>query len=144
MRTQTVMESANVVVDDLKDLSEFSTEEQIEDLLEKPAAEEKEPDEATEAVSRLLCRNLLLQKISTTKESEHSSNSITDPIQREPSSRVKKNHPSDLILGNLDESMVTRRKYANIIQFLCFISSLEPKSVKEALMDEDWFLSYAG
>ncbi|XP_062102828.1 uncharacterized protein LOC133812992 [Humulus lupulus] len=35
MRTQTVMKFANVVVDDLKDFSEFSTKEHIESLLEK-------------------------------------------------------------------------------------------------------------
>ncbi|XP_062103341.1 uncharacterized protein LOC133814391 [Humulus lupulus] len=73
---------------------------------------------------------------STEKETKQPPNIITDPIQREPSSRVKKNHPNDLILGNMDESMVTRRRYANLIQFVCFISSLEPKNVKEALMDE--------
>ncbi|XP_062104185.1 uncharacterized mitochondrial protein AtMg00810-like [Humulus lupulus] len=38
----------------------------------------------------------------------------------------------------MDESMVTRRRYANLIQFLCFVSSLEPKNLKEALMDEAW------
>ncbi|XP_062085813.1 uncharacterized mitochondrial protein AtMg00810-like [Humulus lupulus] len=38
----------------------------------------------------------------------------------------------------MDESMFTRRRYANLIQFVCFVSSLEPKNVKEALMDEAW------
>ena len=33
---------------------------------------------------------------------------LQDPIRKEPSSRVKKNHPSELILGNLDKQMVIR------------------------------------
>ena len=63
---------------------------------------------------------------------------ITHSIQREPSTRVKKNHPSDLILGDIEESMVTRRRYVNLVQFVCFTSSFEPKNVKEALSDESW------
>lgn len=35
MRTQTVMESINVVFDDTKDFSEFSTEKEIEDFIDK-------------------------------------------------------------------------------------------------------------
>ncbi|XP_062112999.1 uncharacterized protein LOC133824148 [Humulus lupulus] len=38
-------------------------------------------------------------------------------MQREPSARIKKNHPSDLILGDIEESMVTRKKYVNLVQF---------------------------
>ncbi|XP_062073656.1 uncharacterized protein LOC133777911 [Humulus lupulus] len=63
---------------------------------------------------------------------------ITDSIQREPSARIKKNHPSDLILGDIEESMVTRKRYVNLVQFVCFTSSFEPKNVKEALNDESW------
>ncbi|PON92619.1 hypothetical protein TorRG33x02_114790, partial [Trema orientale] len=40
---------------------------------------------------------------------------IQDPIQKEPSSRVKKNHPTDLIIGNLDDGMVTRRRNINLV-----------------------------
>ncbi|XP_062118855.1 uncharacterized mitochondrial protein AtMg00810-like [Humulus lupulus] len=72
------------------------------------------------------------------KETKQPPNIITDPIKREPPSRVMKNHPTDLILGNMDESMVTRIRYANLIQFLYSVSSLEPENVKVALMDEAW------
>ena len=61
---------------------------------------------------------------------------LQDPIRKEPSSRIKKNHSFDLILGNLDEQMVTRKRYANMVRFTSFISLTEPKNVKEALVDE--------
>ena len=63
---------------------------------------------------------------------------LHDPIRKEPSSRVKKNHQFDLIPGNLDEQMVTRKRYVNIVRFTLFISLTEPKNVKEALVDEFW------
>ncbi|XP_062103534.1 uncharacterized protein LOC133814611 [Humulus lupulus] len=34
---------------------------------------------------------------------------ITNSIQREPSTRIKKNHPLNIILGDIEESMVTRK-----------------------------------
>ncbi|XP_062094317.1 uncharacterized protein LOC133800375 [Humulus lupulus] len=61
---------------------------------------------------------------------------ITDSIQRKAYARVKKNHLTNLILGNIEDSMVTRRRYVNLVQFVYFTSSFEPKNVKEALCDE--------
>ena len=63
---------------------------------------------------------------------------LHDPIRKELSSRVKKSHPFDLILGNLDEQMVTRKRYANLVRFTCFVSLTKPKNVKKALVDEFW------
>ncbi|XP_058185795.1 uncharacterized protein LOC131303019 [Rhododendron vialii] len=57
---------------------------------------------------------------------------------KEPSARVKLNHPKDLVVGNLDEGMLTRRKATNIANYVCYTSSLEPKKVEEALSDELW------
>ncbi|XP_060972158.1 uncharacterized protein LOC115717516 [Cannabis sativa] len=59
----------------------------IEDLLEKPAVEEKELDEASEAVVEVTVQESVATENPTTKESEYPLNSIIDPIQREPSSR---------------------------------------------------------
>ncbi|XP_062075658.1 uncharacterized protein LOC133779758 [Humulus lupulus] len=120
-----------------------SKEEKIEGLLEKSPELADDLAAITESSSKVTPQDSVATtndflESSTKKETEQLPNIITDPIQREPSSRVKKNHPTDLILGNMHESMVTRRRYANLIQFVCFVSSLEPKNVKEALMDEAW------
>ena len=63
---------------------------------------------------------------------------LQDPTRKEPSSRVKKNHSFNLILGNLDEQMVTRKRYANMVRFICFVSLTERKNVNEALVEEFW------
>jgi len=52
-----------------------------------------------------------------------------------PSIRVQKNHPQDLIIGNLDHGITTRR-LVGVIANSCFVSNIEPKNVKEALTDE--------
>ena len=40
-----------------------------------------------------------------------------DPIKKELSYRIKKNHPRDLIIGNPSESVVTRWRYGNLLSF---------------------------
>jgi hypothetical protein len=54
-----------------------------------------------------------------------------------PSTRIQKNHPQDLIIGNPDEGVTTRRTVDVIVNFY-FVSKIEPKNVKEALEDEFW------
>ena len=61
---------------------------------------------------------------------------MTNPIRREPSSRVKKNHLAKLILGDPNEDMVIRKRYVNHVKYVCFVSLVEPKNVKDALLDE--------
>ncbi|WJX69187.1 hypothetical protein P8452_53469 [Trifolium repens] len=54
-----------------------------------------------------------------------------------PSVRVQKNHPKDLIIGNPEQGITTRRTN-DVIANSCFVSMFEPKNVKEALTDEAW------
>jgi len=54
-----------------------------------------------------------------------------------PSIRVQKNHPQDLIIGNDDQGITTRRS-VGVIANSYFVSKIEPKNVKEALTDEFW------
>ena len=45
-------------------------------------------------------------------------------------------HPQDNIIGDATEGVTTRS--INFIANACFISQVEPKNVKEALLDEFW------
>ena len=76
-----------------------------------------------------------------TSEKGGPSNILDDEIKKKPSSRVKKNHPTDLIIGKLDDVMVTKRRYINFVEYMCFVFLSEPKNVKEALLDEYWVKS---
>ena len=48
------------------------------------------------------------------------------------------NHPKDLIIGNPGEGISTRsRKLLNV----AFVSQIEPKNIKDAIIDEYWMLA---
>ena len=50
--------------------------------------------------------------------------------------RVQKNHPKELIIGNPELPVMTRSR--EVISNACFVSTIKPKNVKEALTDECW------
>ena len=77
-----------------------------------------------------------MQKQQATIQQGGSLDLMDDKIRKEISSRVKKNHLTDLIIGKLDDDMVTRRRYVNFAKYVCFVSFSEPKNVKEALLNE--------
>ena len=47
-------------------------------------------------------------------------------------------HPLDNLISPLNSGIHTRSKTRNLVVFSAFISSIEPKNVKEALGDADW------
>ena len=62
--------------------------------------------------------------------------------EKGPSSRIKLNHPPEVIVGNMNE--LTLRKHtvdkcvANFVSYSCYLSQVEPTKVEEALQDESW------
>ncbi|WJX83409.1 hypothetical protein P8452_66072 [Trifolium repens] len=112
-RTRTMMESINVVINDYP-------EEKVHDvapdvLPSEPLPEDSEVEESSEKADE-------------------------EPDQGEkskgPSIRVQKNHPKELIIGNPELPVMTRSR--EVISNACFVSTIEPKNVKEALTDECW------
>ncbi|CAJ2670589.1 unnamed protein product [Trifolium pratense] len=78
----------------------------------------------------------------TTNESKNdtevtASDQISATPKKGPSTRTQKNHPTDLIIGNPNQGITTRRTL-DIVSNACFVSKFEPKNVKEALTDEFW------
>ncbi|GJT24897.1 retrovirus-related pol polyprotein from transposon TNT 1-94 [Tanacetum coccineum] len=51
--------------------------------------------------------------------------------------KESKNHPLDQVIGNLNQRTL-RSQAQNHSNFFCFISTIEPKNVNEALKDESW------
>jgi len=113
-RTKVVMESMNVVIDDV-------SEDRVPDV---------EPDVETSVQEIVIPINVNdTESENGETEQDHLSTS------KGPSIRVQKNHPQDLITGNLDPGITTRRSNG-VISNSCFMSKVEPKNVKEALTDE--------
>ncbi|MCI65741.1 gag-pol polyprotein, partial [Trifolium medium] len=68
---------------------------------------------------------------------ETPSSDSSNASKKGPSIRVQKNHPMDLIIGNPEHGITTRRAN-DVVSNSCFVSKFEPKNVKEALTDEYW------
>ncbi|KAK2381531.1 putative mitochondrial protein [Trifolium repens] len=62
--------------------------------------------------------------------------STISPRFKGSSTRFLKMHPVDNIIGNPNEGVTTRSR--DQIANSCFMSSIEPKNIKEALSDEFW------
>ena len=62
--------------------------------------------------------------------------------EKGPSSRIKLNHPLDVIMGNMNELTLRKRIVdkcvANFVSYSCYLSQIEPTKVEEALQDESW------
>ncbi|CAJ2661762.1 unnamed protein product [Trifolium pratense] len=115
-RTRTMMESINVVVDD-SDTTSADPAEETDVITPVPALDddqtEPEPDQHSESTTEAPRPN------------------------KGPSTRTQKNHPLELVIGNPNQGIATRRS-KEAISNSCFISKIEPKNVKEALTDEYW------
>jgi len=116
-RTKAVMESINVVIDDVFEDRVHDVESNVgtsvQDTNVHIQLDESEPEkEVTEEVEQ--------DQVSTSKG---------------PSIRVQKNHTQELIIGNPDQGITTRRSIG-VISNSCCVSKVEPKNVKEALTDE--------
>jgi hypothetical protein len=56
-------------------------------------------------------------------------------LPKEPSSRVKPNHPYKQPLGDVNEDLRLRNKVVNQVSYNCNLSQFEPKKIEEALQD---------
>ncbi|GJW07915.1 retrovirus-related pol polyprotein from transposon TNT 1-94 [Tanacetum coccineum] len=54
--------------------------------------------------------------------------------------KESKNHPLDQVIGNFNQRTL-RSQAQNHSNFFCFISTIEPKNVNEALKDESWVVA---
>ncbi|GJX25119.1 retrovirus-related pol polyprotein from transposon TNT 1-94 [Tanacetum coccineum] len=59
-----------------------------------------------------------------------------EPLNKEISNiKSSKDHPLGIVIGNLNERTL-RSHFQNQSNFFCFVSSVEPKNIKEAIQDE--------
>ncbi|WJX79400.1 hypothetical protein P8452_62520 [Trifolium repens] len=122
-RTKVVMESYKVVVNDVKTEKVDNVEYDVEPscpVLEEHGLEEQSDDKQEENTENI------------------TGDTTNQPTKNKgPSVRVQKNHPLELVIGNPEQGITTRRSN-DVIANSCFVSMFEPKNVKEALTDEFW------
>ncbi|KAG7559036.1 Integrase catalytic core [Arabidopsis thaliana x Arabidopsis arenosa] len=122
-RLKRVEESVNVVFDDkhptrLYPVEQYEEEEAHCDSHSKSEVEQGSPSQ------------------------EEDANSGSETQVSQPLLTVPKSHSESDVIGNLDGNRTTRGKkvnYREMIQFSCFVSSIEPLNIDAALEDESWF-----
>ncbi|GJW78084.1 retrovirus-related pol polyprotein from transposon TNT 1-94 [Tanacetum coccineum] len=72
----------------------------------------------------------------------HNINEEDESIEVDEIVNIKesKNHPLDQVIGNLNQRTL-RSLAQNHRNFFCFISTIEPKNINEALKDESWIVA---
>ncbi|GJW16019.1 retrovirus-related pol polyprotein from transposon TNT 1-94 [Tanacetum coccineum] len=64
-----------------------------------------------------------------------------EPLNKEiPNIKESKDHPLETVIGSLNERTL-RSQVQSQSNFFCFVSSVEPKNIKEAIQDESWTMA---
>ncbi|KAF7143769.1 hypothetical protein RHSIM_Rhsim05G0042600 [Rhododendron simsii] len=150
LRTSTLVESANVVVDDttldqsvpqVNDDDEGSWEifegEFQANSLDEGVSSEEVVDIPT-SVDEEVANDSEVEVDEPLEDKELGQHNLVPLPTKEPSARVKLNHPISQVIGAPNDEMKTRRQIRNEINYVCFTSTLEPKKVEEALGDDYW------
>ncbi|KAK2388640.1 putative mitochondrial protein [Trifolium repens] len=124
-KTQVVMESVNVVVKDSSDKENEGVDQGT------PVSVNAEPDDGASTPASMN------EADERTIEEDSDESARPQATSKGPSVRVQKNHPLDLVIGNPEQGITTRRTN-DVVANSCFVSLFEPKNVKEALTDEAW------
>ena len=134
-----VMETVNVVIDES---SYSSFEKGIEELTREIIP--PKPREAQEVVEQEPVSPSTPGTPSVVDDSANITTSLDSESHEKkgPSSRIKKNHPPEDIVGDMNELTLRKRTVdkcvANFVSYSCYLSQVEPTKVEEALQDESW------
>ncbi|KAK1550932.1 hypothetical protein Q3G72_027164 [Acer saccharum] len=126
LKTQSVMESSNVVID-YNRLKTSNHEEEVVVVDDSPF--EKVVETPTDRRSNLNEKNTqLLDRVPLLDSNE-------------PASWVRKLHDKNDIIGEVNESVKTMCQIANLNSYTCYTSQIEHKKADKALKDEYWVLA---
>ncbi|GKA22909.1 retrovirus-related pol polyprotein from transposon TNT 1-94 [Tanacetum coccineum] len=79
-------------------------------------------------------------KVTEKKNLENDIEDETLEIDEMVNIKESRNHPLENVIGNLNQRTL-RSQAQNQSNFFCFISTIEPKNVNEALADESWIVA---
>ncbi|GJZ93365.1 retrovirus-related pol polyprotein from transposon TNT 1-94 [Tanacetum coccineum] len=79
-------------------------------------------------------------KVTEKKNLENDIEGKTLEIDEIVNIKESRNHPLENVIGNLNKKTL-RSQAQNQSNFFCFISTIEPKNVDEALTDESWIIA---
>ncbi|KAJ9538963.1 hypothetical protein OSB04_031696 [Centaurea solstitialis] len=123
------------------DPAEFCTMDDEEESDKKPHAVDQILDQITEPQSQPQSPQ------SSDSTPEQTETNLGDSLQEEAryQTRTQKNHPSTLVIGDMDSPMLARHKSKQVgvsdphlSLISCFLSQEEPKKAHEAMKDPSW------
>ena len=129
-----VMEMVNVVIDESSD----SSFEKFREEIPKETLPTK-PREVQEIVKQEPASPSTSGTPSVAEDSTDISTSPDFEFHEEkgPSTKIKLNHPPEVILGHMNELTLRKRIFdkctANFVSYFCYFSQVEPTKVEEAL-----------
>ena len=133
-RTRKVRGIVNVVID------EASTSESSKDGDQLPKSIIPLTPKIDQEVSDQDPPSLASPSAIQTFEDASTSLQPNDHLEKEPSPRIKLNHPPEVIMGNMNELTLrkcTIAKYvANFVSYSSYLSQFEPAKVEDTLQDE--------
>ena len=153
LRTETVMEYSNVVIND--EVCSEAHSENTASVQDKPMEVNdslpvdyvgKHSDEELMVLNDAMSMPLSPEPSTPVHETQQAQHEFSPSLEHKgtstslvkgPSSRVRLNHPSSNILGSLNDNMRLRSKALSVITHSCYLSQFEPKKVDEALQDVD-------
>ena len=133
------METVNVVIDESSD---SSSEKGIEELPKEIL--HPEPKEVQEIIEQEPASPSTLFTPSVLEDYEDipTSPDFESHEEKGPSSRIKLNHPLEVIVGNMNELKLRKRTVdkcvTNFVSYSCYLSQVEPTKVEETLQDKSW------
>ena len=133
------METVNVVIDESWNFGSKKFSEEIPKEILPP-----EPKEVQAIVEQEPASPSTPDTPSVVKDSADLSTSLDSETHEEKgsSSRIKLNHPPEVIVGNMNELTLKKSTFdkcvANFVSYSCYLSQVELTKVKEALQDESW------
>ncbi|GJV39322.1 retrovirus-related pol polyprotein from transposon TNT 1-94 [Tanacetum coccineum] len=82
------------------------------------------------------------ESIKVTEKKNLENNIVVETLEIDEIVNIKesRNHPLENIIGNLNQRTL-RSQAHNQSNFFCFISTIEPKNVNEALTDDSWIVA---
>ncbi|GJY66251.1 retrovirus-related pol polyprotein from transposon TNT 1-94, partial [Tanacetum coccineum] len=82
------------------------------------------------------------EAIKVTKKKNLENDIVDETLEIDEIVNIKesRNHPLENVIGNLNQRTL-RSQAQNQSNFFCFISTIEPKNVNEALMDDSWIVA---
>ena len=134
-----VMEIVNVVINEPSHAGSEKFGEELPKEILPP-----EPKEVKEIFEQELISPSTPDTLSVVEDSADLSTSPYSETHEEkgPSSKVKLNHPPEVIVGNMNELTLRKRIVdkcvANFVSYSYYLSQVKPTKVKKALQDESW------